>query len=173
MSTTSICVPLQHYLNTVYRPDRDYVDGRLEKRHVGEWSHAELQAALVQYLRTNAERFRARTVQEIRVRVSPTRYRVADVCCVRRAPDDSGIITEPPVLVIEILSPDDIVSQTEDRTQDYLARGVPFVWLIDPRNLDRTWIYEPDQRQRVCDRILSAGEIRVPLNELPEQRDFE
>jgi Uma2 family endonuclease len=173
MSTTNCCVPLQQYLNTVYRPDRDYVDGRLEKRNVGKWSHAELQAALVQYLRTNAERFRVRTVQEIRVRVSCTRYRVADVCCVRRAPDESGIITEPPVLVIEILSPDDTVPQTEDRIDDYLAMGVPFVWLIDPRDLDRAWIYEPGQRHRVSDRILTAGEIRVPLNDLPGQRDFE
>jgi Uma2 family endonuclease len=173
MSTATVCVPLETYLNTVYRPDRDYVDGRLEKRNVGKWSHAELQAALVQYLRTNAERFRVRTVQEIRVRVSPTRYRVADVCCVRRAPDESGIITEPPVLVIEILSPDDTVPQTEDRIDDYLAMGVPFIWLIDPRNLDRAWIYEPGQRSKVCDRILTAGEIRVPLNELPGQRDFE
>jgi Uma2 family endonuclease len=171
MSTASACVPLETYLNTVYRPDRDYVDGRLEKRNVGRWSPAELQAALVQYLRTSAERFRVRTVQEIRVRVLPTRYRVADVCCVRRAPNESGIITEPPVLVIEILSPDDTAPQTEDRIDDYLAMGVPCVWLIDPRNPDRAWIQEPGQRDKVSDRILTAGEIRVPLHELPG--DFE
>jgi hypothetical protein len=42
MSTTAAGVSLEKYLNTVYRPDRDYVDGRLEKRNAGKWDHAEL-----------------------------------------------------------------------------------------------------------------------------------
>jgi Uma2 family endonuclease len=173
MSTTALSVSLEEYLNTVYRPDRDYVDGRLQKRNVGKWDHADLQAALVEYLRQNARRFRVRTVQEIRVCVAPARYRVADVCCVRRAPDEGGIITEPPVLVIEILSPDDTVPQTEDRIHDYLAMGVPCVWLINPGRLDRAWIYEAGGRRDVSDGVLTAGEIRVSLAELPRQEDFE
>jgi Uma2 family endonuclease len=113
------------------------------------------------------------TVTEIRVCVATARYRVADVCCVRRAPDESGIITEPPALVIEILSPDDTVPQTEDRIHDYLAMGVPCVWLINPRRLDRAWIYEAGVRRDISDGVLTAGEIRVSLSELPTQEDFE
>jgi Uma2 family endonuclease len=172
MSTATL-VPLEKYLHTVYRPDRDYVDGHLERRNVGEWNHARLQTALAQYLANNAERFRVNTVTEIRVQVTPTRYRVADVCCVRRPPAESGIITEPPVLVIEILSPKDTVPQTEERIEDYLAMGVPCVWLINPRKLDRAWIYQPDEpRREVRDRILNAGEIRVNLEELPRPKDY-
>jgi Uma2 family endonuclease len=78
------------------------------------------------------------------------------------------------VLAIEILSPDDTVPKTEDRIEDYLAVGVPFVWLINPRRLDRAWIYQPDQsRREVRDRILTAGEIRVPLDDLPRLTGFE
>jgi Uma2 family endonuclease len=173
MSTATACVPVETYLNTVYRPDRDYVDGRLEKRHVGEFDHSKLQMAIARYIADRGEQFRVAVYPEIRVQVAPDRFRVADLCCVRRRPM-SGIVTEPPVLVIEILSPRDTVPQTEDRIDDYLAMGVPFVWLIDPRNLDRAWIYEPGQpRRKVSDRVLIAGEIRVPLNELPGQRDFE
>jgi Uma2 family endonuclease len=113
------------------------------------------------------------TVTEIRVCVAPARYRVADVSCVRRAPEESGIITEPPVLVIEILSPDDTVPQTEDRIHDYLAIGVPWVWLINPRRLDRAWLYEASGRRDVSDGVLTAGEIRVSQAELPRQEDFE
>jgi Uma2 family endonuclease len=173
MSPTVPGVSLDKYLNTVYRPDRDYVDGRLEERNVGKWDHADLQAALTQFLRNNAKRFRVITVTEIRVCVAPARYRVADVCCVRRAPDESGIVTEPPVLVIEILSPDDTVPQTEDRIHDYLAMGVPCVWLIHPRRPDRAWIYEAGGRRDVRDGVLTAGEIRVSLAELPSLEDFE
>jgi Uma2 family endonuclease len=171
--STATRVPLDEYLNTVYRPDRDYIDGRLETRNVGEWNHARLQTALAQYLANNAEKFRVNTATEIRVQVAPARYRVADVCCVRRPPDESGIITDPPALVIEILSPKDTVPQTEERIEDYLAMGVPYVWLVNPRKLDRAWIYQPDQpRREVRDRILTAGEIRVDLEELPRPKDY-
>lgn len=172
MSTAVISVPLEKYLNRVYHPDRDYVDGRLERRNVGERDHAALQFALARYIADHSEQFRVVVYPEIRVQVAPERFRVADLCCVRRKPK-SGIVTEPPVLVIEILSPRDTVPQTEERIDDYLAMGAPFVWLIDPRNLDRAWIYEPGQRRKALDRILTAGEIRVPLDELPGQKDFE
>jgi Uma2 family endonuclease len=47
-----------------------------------------------------------------------------------RQPD---ILTDPPLLVIEILSPDDSYSDTQERTQDYRAMGVETVWIVDPK----------------------------------------
>jgi hypothetical protein len=44
-STTLISV--SEYLKTTYRPDCDFVDGRIEERNVGEHDHAALQAALI------------------------------------------------------------------------------------------------------------------------------
>jgi Uma2 family endonuclease len=43
------------------------------------------------------------------------------------------VLTDPPLLVIEILSPDDSYSDTQDRAQDYRAMGVETVWIIDPK----------------------------------------
>jgi Uma2 family endonuclease len=43
------------------------------------------------------------------------------------------VLTEPPLLVIEILSPDDTYSDTQERARDYRAMGVETVWIIDPR----------------------------------------
>jgi Uma2 family endonuclease len=43
------------------------------------------------------------------------------------------VIVDPPVLVIEILSPDDTYSDTQERAQDYRAMGVGTVWIIDPK----------------------------------------
>jgi Uma2 family endonuclease len=42
------------------------------------------------------------------------------------------VIVEPPVLVVEILSPDDTYTETQSRSADYLRMGVPCVWIIDP-----------------------------------------
>jgi Uma2 family endonuclease len=43
------------------------------------------------------------------------------------------VIVDPPLLVIEILSPDDTYSDTQERAQDYRAMGVETVWIIDPK----------------------------------------
>lgn len=42
------------------------------------------------------------------------------------------MISEPPVLVIEILSPGDTYSDTQARAKDYWSMGVRTVWIIDP-----------------------------------------
>jgi Uma2 family endonuclease len=43
------------------------------------------------------------------------------------------VIVEPPILIIEILSPDDTYSDTQERAQDYRKMGVGTVWIIDPK----------------------------------------
>ncbi|MDX2266987.1 MAG: Uma2 family endonuclease [Bryobacter sp.] len=87
----AVMVSEAEYLATVYRPDREYVNGQLLERNLGEYDHANLQTAIA-------------------------------------------------ALVIEILSPRDTVYNVQDRIDDYLRRGVPEVWVIDPQSL-RTWIY--------------------------------
>jgi Uma2 family endonuclease len=37
-----------------------------------------------------------------------------------------------PELVIEIISPDQTMQEFEEKAKDYLAAGVPRVWVIDP-----------------------------------------
>jgi Uma2 family endonuclease len=43
------------------------------------------------------------------------------------------VLTDPPLLVIEILSPEDSYSDTQERAQDYRAMGVRTVWIVDPK----------------------------------------
>ena len=35
----SLPVSVEEYLHSVYEPDLDYVDGRLEERNMGEFDH--------------------------------------------------------------------------------------------------------------------------------------
>ena len=42
---TLTTVPVEEYLRTTYHPDREYVDGQLVERHVGEYYHSILQSA--------------------------------------------------------------------------------------------------------------------------------
>ena len=77
---TSTVVPDTEYLRKSYRPDRDYVDGEIRERNLGERDHADLQMriAFLLCLPENAAYVTARP--ELRVQVKPTRFRVPDVC---------------------------------------------------------------------------------------------
>ena len=128
---TEALLSVEEYLATSYRPDCDYVDGRLEERNLGEWDHADLQTAVATFLRTRAKKWGIRAVVEQRVQVSPTRFRIPDVTVIVGDPDGK-ILRKPPFLCIEILSPEDRLSRVEQRIDDFLKMGVAYVWLLDP-----------------------------------------
>ena len=49
MGTTAL-IPVEEYLETSYRPDREYRDGVLVERNVGDEYHANLQTLLTIYI---------------------------------------------------------------------------------------------------------------------------
>lgn len=124
-------VSLTEYLTTVYEPDCDYVDGEIEERNVGERTHARLQLRVGAYLLAHYEAIGSEVFTEVRVQVSPSRFRIPDVCVTIGDPGEE-VLTKPPFLCIEILSPEDRMSRLEMRIQDYLQMGVPNVWVLDP-----------------------------------------
>jgi Uma2 family endonuclease len=57
---------------------------------------------------------------------------VPDVSVLRADAPREQIITNPPLIAIEILSPEDRLSRFQDRIDDYLGFGVENIWIIDP-----------------------------------------
>jgi Uma2 family endonuclease len=129
---TALHIPLHEYLSTSFRPDREYVDGEVRERNVGKYEHARVQALLAAWFHQHERDWQIQVVTEQRVQVSPTRFRIPDVALLPLGPQPD-VITQPPLLVIEILSPDDTYSDTQERAQDYRAMGVETVWIIDPK----------------------------------------
>ena len=129
-STTQI--PVDEYLRTSYRPDREYIDGELRERSVGKWEHARIQLLLGGWFMNHESVWHVLSSTEQRVQVAPTRVRVPDLVVVRPGPQPDVLI-EPPLLVVEILSPDDTYSDTEERARDYQSMGVETVWILDPK----------------------------------------
>lgn len=134
MSTaTRPSVTVEEYLHSSYHPDCDYVDGELQERNLGELDHAEIQAALLTWFRSHDKEWHIRTVPELRIRMAPTRFRIADVCLISRsAPVEQVPQQPPPFAVIEVLSPEDRVSRYQERLEDYRGMGVRHVWGVDP-----------------------------------------
>ena len=166
MSNAS-AVSLDEYLNTSYRPDCDYLEGELLERNVGEWDHARLQGLLFGYLWSREKELGILVVPEQRVQVKARRFRVPDITVLAGPRPAGGIITEPPFLCVEILSPSDRVVEMQERIGDYLSFGVRYVWLIDPRT-GLTFVHTPDSVQDIKNGILSTKnpDINVSLSEL-------
>ena len=123
---------VEEYLHSDFEHDFDYVDGRLEERDIGESDHATIQAQLIFWLKAHDLEWNTRTRPELRVQVSPTRFRVPDVCVTLRDEPVEQIQHRPPLICIEVRSPESTVSRLREKLADYHRMGVPHVWLIDP-----------------------------------------
>ena len=149
-------ISVREYLTTSYRPDCDYVDGRIEERNVGEYDHGYLQALLTHLFMKHQEDWGVRPLTDVRVQVRPNRFRVPDVTVLRAGTPREQILTHPPLLVIEILSPEDRLSRMTERTDEYLDFGIENIWIVDPA---RRLAYRVT---RAGFELAPAGEITVP-----------
>ena len=129
---TAAQIPLSVYLETSYRPDREYVNGELRERNVDKYEHARIQALLASWFHQHEGQWMAQVVTEQRVQVSTVSVRIPDVAVLSVGPQPE-VVTEPPLLVIEILSPDDSYSDTQQRARDYSQMGVEMIWIIEPK----------------------------------------
>jgi Uma2 family endonuclease len=160
-------ISLEEYLNTSYEPDCDYVDGALEDRNVGQKDHGETQALITGIFLAQRKRLRIRVITELRMRVSKTRIRIPDIAIVE-ADDRDQVQQNPPLLVIEIVSPDDRFSRIEKVIKDYLAFGVPMIWIIDPYER-AAFVVTQENPAREPVEELRWRDVVVPLSEiLPE-----
>ena len=161
---TAIETPLEVYLQSSYSPDCEWIDGELRERNLGQFDHANLQKLLVSRFYIQEREWNVRVLPQQRLKVSGSRYRVPDILVIRRQ-DKEQIITIPPLLCIEILSPDDTILDYQERVADYLTLGVGCVWVFDPKTRkawrvesNGDWVREKD--------ILHCGEITVNISEL-------
>jgi Uma2 family endonuclease len=130
--TTPALIPVSEYLETIYRPDRDYVDGEVLERNLGEREHAALQGILATIFHNHRKAWGVITLPEQRVQVSESNYRVADLCVVEATAPRDRIVKQPPLIAIEILSRRDTMQSIRKRGNDYLKMGVKHFWIFDP-----------------------------------------
>ena len=167
---------IEEYLSTSYRPDCEYVDGALEERHLGEYDHARLQAFFTRLLGNNEALWKVRVFPEYRIQVAPTRFRVPDITVVRADTARQGVLRTPPLLVIDILSPEDTLNRLQDRVTDYLQFGVEHIWVIDPYSrraylADHRGFHEPAEGSVVGFLTIPGTPIAVPLAEAWQELD--
>lgn len=139
MGTLSL-ITAAEYLHTHYAsPEPDFVDGEVRQRAMPNSFHSEsVDALIAAFIRRAPDLFRR---PELRLRTGE-HYRVADLAVFDRKPS-KAVPSEIPLVVIEVLSPDESLSELMGKFADYAAAGVPHIWLVDPM-LRRFWIYRAE-----------------------------
>lgn len=128
---TAVPVSIEEYLHTVYEPDAEYVDGMIEERVGFEYDHSRWQGALLAWFYPIETGWNVRAMLSLRMRVSPTRFRVPDVMVLDRSLPVEQIITVPPLAVIEILSPEDRFLAVMRKLGDYERMGIGTILIVD------------------------------------------
>jgi len=91
---------------------------------------------------------------------------IPDVCLLQ--PDDSAanLVTAPPVLCVEILSPSDLLPFTVKKCQAYLQWGVLACWIVDPES-KQAWVSDPDGLREISTTgTLEAGAVAKAMSDV-------
>jgi Uma2 family endonuclease len=163
-------ISVEEYLNTSYDPDVEYEDGVLVERNVGDWLHSTVQYNLIFALGSRYPHVYVRP--ELRSQTQATRYRLPDVCVVLARPKTKYLV-DAAFLAIEVLSEDDRMTKTMERLEEFDRKGVPNIWVIDPR-LRTMSVYSGGVLNEVRgDRIATNGDPRLELTRDEIFKDLE
>lgn len=147
---------VREYLHTSWSPDREFVDGRIEERNLGEKEHSIIQGYLTFLFMLKRAEWAVEVFPELRTQTQSRRFRVPDVLVTRADDKFERYITRPPLIAIEILSPEDTLTAMREKAAEYRSFGIEHIWIIDP---------EPRMAYRYAESALeevSSGELTVP-----------
>src|ERR1700722_16156823 len=159
VSMDAVPASIDEYLETDYSPDREFVDGTVVERHVGEKSRSLVQGNVHYSLRSRYPRLFIWVEQ--RVRTTRNRYRIPDVCVTVQEPP-TDVFETSPLICIEILSRRDEISNMLEKLEEYAAAGVRYIWVVDPRP-KKAFAYDGALREVTSGVLASAEEPFVDL----------
>ena len=143
------------------------MDGRTEERNVGTYNHSRTVTWLICSVPDRREPGSFMVLPSLRMRVSPTRVRVPDVCVIERGGPKEQVLTHPPLAVIEVLDEEDRFSAMMEKLADFDRFGVKNIWIIDPeRRSACTASAAGLHRVRNDELTVPETPIRVVLSEL-------
>ena len=126
-------IALAEYLTTSFEgTDREYVRGEIVERGTPGYSHGRTQVELgfeFEHLRKSHHLYACFST---RMRLAPDLYRIPDVAVFAGSEPDEEVPSHPPLVAVEIISPDDRFSGVLEKLAEYRQWGVPHIWVVDP-----------------------------------------
>ena len=154
-------VSVEEYLKSSFNPNSEYVEGRVRPKSLPTKLHSLLEFMITVSLRQQG----VEALAELTVRLSATKYLIPDVVAAESLGEPYP--TEPAMLCVEILSPEDRLGAMFAKCEDYHAWGVPYCWVIDPVK-QTGWQYDAQGEPVKVEPggTLHAGKLAVNLGEL-------
>jgi Uma2 family endonuclease len=122
------------YLSAVFEGlDREYRHGEVVERTIPTYLHGVIQGMLYALFLAYRKSHNLVPSTEARHRLADGLIRIPDVAVHQGMPREACPNT-PPFVAIEVLSPDDRVSDVMQKLKEYRDFGVAHVWAVDPEN---------------------------------------
>ena len=131
----------EEYLQWDKDPDNRYelIDGKLELMNPPTFRHI----LICDFIRDafkaeiNGLKLPWLAMREAGVRTGWRKSRIADVCVVEKQQvmdslDESGVLSTPPLFIVEVVSPESIKRDYRYKRSEYAAIGIPEYWIVDP-----------------------------------------
>jgi Uma2 family endonuclease len=101
------------------------------------------------------------------MQLGPRKIKKPDVVLAEAPLPDEEVLTSPPYLCVEIMSPDDTMAGMQDWIDDYLQFGVPNVWVIGPWK-HWGWRVTADGWATATDSVMrtSDGKVAMPIKDV-------
>ncbi len=131
----------EQYLSSSYEHEPELVDGQLLERPMPTPLHSWAQICIGQWFFMHRKAWSVAPLSELRTKIRPGRFRLPDVAVTRLRTFTHTLLTEPLLIAIEILLPDDRFADLEARARDFRAMGTEHIWLIDPE-LRQTFVWD-------------------------------
>jgi Uma2 family endonuclease len=159
-------------LRTSWSPDREYVDGRIEERNLGEKEHSIIQRYLTFLFMLKRDEWGVEVYPELRTQTGARNFRVPDVLVVRAGESFERYLTHPPLIAIEILSPEDSLRRMQEKASEYRDFGIENIWVIDPEpRLAYRYTSAGLEEVHTGELVVPGTPIRVELGELFTELD--
>ncbi len=163
---------VQEYLRTSWSPDRELVNGRIEERNLGEKEHSLIQRYLTFLFMLRRDEWGVEVFPELRTQTATSNFRVPDILVVRSGESFERYITRPPLIAVEILSPEDRLSAMKDKAAEYRRFGVENIWIIDPgQRIAYSYSGAGLEQVQTGELVVPETPIRVVLSELFAELD--
>ena len=126
---------------------------KLVERSLPDYLHSKTQGILIVLFAALRKTFPVFVCPELRVQVRPGLVRIPDVSVYYPNEPQERVPSTPPFVAIEILSPDDRMTDVRNKLAEYRAWGVAYVWLVDPHS----------KRMYTCDtELVEVSILRIP-----------
>jgi Uma2 family endonuclease len=130
---TKAALSVEEYLRTSFPGvDPEYRDGEIVERSLPDYSHGKIQVNIGAFFKAHRKILNLFPGSEVRLPIRPGRFIIPDVTVFWPHEPPASPPKERPLIVIEILSPDDRMSDVRVKLQEYTDWGVPHIWLVDP-----------------------------------------